>query len=83
MSEEPPMPKAYDPARLLEEEGGSSPEDVVRVLLDHYLPGGIRASARSKLVAFVAKGGPVGPALACRVREAVHAILAMAEYQLA
>ena len=61
----------------------SRPEDVVRALLDLYLPGGVRPEVRAKLVAFVAEGNPTGPALARRVREAVHAILTMAEYQLA
>jgi len=82
-SEEPVPPKAFDPARLLQEEGVHRPEDVVRVLLDLYLPGGVPAGARAKLVAFLAEGKPAGPALDRRVREAVHAILAMAEYQLA
>jgi hypothetical protein len=81
--EEPAPPRAFDPACLLEEEGVSRPEDVVRVLLDQYLPGGVRPEARAKLVAFVAEGKPAGPALARRVREAVHAILTMAEYHLA
>jgi hypothetical protein len=83
VSEEPPPPKAYDPARLLEELGVSRPEDVVAVLLNHYLPGGIRPAARAKLVEFMAEGKPTGHALARRVREAVHAMLTMAEYQLA
>jgi len=82
-SEEPPPPKAYDPAQLLEESGSGRPEDVVRVLANHYVPGGIPESARAKLVAFVAEDKPTGPALARRVREAVHAMLTMAEYQLA
>jgi hypothetical protein len=81
--EEPDPPKAVDPARLLEEEGASRPEDVVRVLLDLYLPGGAPPAARAKLVAFVSEGKPAGAALARRVREAVHAILTMAEYHLA
>jgi len=76
-------PWAFDPARLLQEEEANRPEEVVRVLLDLYLPGGVPAEARAKLVAFVAEGRPAGPALARRVREAVHAILTMAEYQLA
>ena len=83
MPEEPAPPLAFDPARLLAEERVSRPEDVVRVLLDLYLPGGVRSEVRAKLVAFVAEGKPSGPALDRRVREAVHAILAMAEYQLA
>jgi uncharacterized protein (DUF1800 family) len=81
--EEPAPPRALDPARLLEEEGVSRPDDVVGVLLDHYLPGGVRAELRTKLLAFVAEGQPAGSALARRVREAVHAILTMAEYHLA
>jgi hypothetical protein len=82
LADEPP-PKAYDSARLVHEMGMSRPEEAVSVLLDHYLPGGVRADVRSKLVAFVAEGKPTDPALARRVREAVHAILTMAEYQLA
>jgi hypothetical protein len=53
------------------------------VLLDLYLPGDVRPEVRAKLVAFVAAGQPAGPRLARRVREAVHAILTMAEYHLA
>jgi hypothetical protein len=76
-------PAAFDPARLLHEEMASRSEDVVRVLLELYLPGGARPEARAKLVAFVAEDNPTGPALDRRVREAVHAILTMPEYQLA
>jgi uncharacterized protein (DUF1800 family) len=81
--EEPPPPRAYDPARLLEEESAACPEDAARVLLDYYLPGGTPGAARRELLAFVAQGNPTGPALARRVREAVHAIMTMPEYQLA
>jgi hypothetical protein len=81
--DEPAPPRAFDPARLLDEEGLSRPEAVVCALLDHYLPGGVRSQVRAKLVAFVAQGDPAGPALARRVREAVHAILSTADYQLA
>ena len=81
--EEPPPPKAFDPARLVEEEGVGRPEDVVRVLLNLYLPGGARPEVRAKLVAFMADGKPSGLELSRRVREAVQAILTMAEYHLA
>jgi hypothetical protein len=95
--EEPAPPRAYDPARLLEEWHGREtvpqqassapsaccPEEVVGVLLDLYLPGGVRPEVRAKLVAFVAEGDPTGPVLARRVREVVHAMLTMAESQLA
>jgi hypothetical protein len=81
--EEPVPPRAYDPARLLQEESVSRPEDVVRALLDLYLPGGAPPEAQAKLVAFIAENKPQGAALDHRVREAVHAILTMVEYQLA
>ena len=81
--EEPAPPRAFDPARILDEEGASRPEAIVDALIDRYLPGGVRPEARAKLAAFVAAGRPAGPALARRVREAVHAILSMVEYQLA
>jgi hypothetical protein len=76
-------PRAFDPARLVQEEGVSQPEEVVRALVDLYLPGGVRPDARAKLVAFVAEGTPTGPALDRRVREAVQVLLTTAEYQLA
>ena len=81
--EEPAPPWAFDPARVLAEEHVTRPEDVVGALLDLYVPGGVPAQVRAKLVAFVAEGKPAGPELARRVREAVQAILTMAEYQLA
>jgi uncharacterized protein (DUF1800 family) len=81
--EEPAPPLALDPARILREEKVSRPEDVARVLLDLYLPGGTRPEARTKLIAFLAEGKPTGGALNRRAREAVHAILTMPEYQLA
>jgi hypothetical protein len=81
--EEPAPPLAFDPARLLREEKVSRPEDIVRSLLDLYLPGGIQPRANAKLAAFVEDGNPTGLALDRRVREAVHAIMTMAEYQLA
>jgi uncharacterized protein (DUF1800 family) len=81
--DEPPPAKAFDPARVLQEEKATKPEDVVRVLLDVYLPGGVSPSAQAKLVAFVAQGDPTGDRLERRAREAVQAILGMPEAQLA
>jgi hypothetical protein len=76
-------PLALDPARLLHEEAITRPEDAVRVLLDLYVPGGVRPEARAKLVAYVADGDPAGPELHRRAREAAHAIMTMPEFQLA
>ena len=74
-----PPPTALDPARLVR---GVKPEAIVRVLVDAYLPGGVRPEAEAKLVAFLAEGKPTGRALDVRVRETVHAILTLPEYQL-
>jgi hypothetical protein len=82
-AEEPAPPQACDPARVIHEEKAISPKDIVRVLVDVYLPGGVRSDAEAKLVAFVAAGSPKGAALDRRVRETVHALLTMPEYQLA
>jgi uncharacterized protein (DUF1800 family) len=82
-SDEPVPPRAFDPARVLGEETAGSPEDLVRVLLDVYVPGGIRPAARAKLVEFVGEGNPGGSERDRRAREVVHAILTMPEYQLA
>ena len=79
---EVPPSKAFDPARVIEEENATKPEEIVRVLLDVYLPSGIRVDAQQTLVAFVAEGKPTGLKLESRVREAVHAILTLPEYQL-
>jgi uncharacterized protein (DUF1800 family) len=76
-------PSALDPARLLREEKVSRPADVVRALLELYVPGGFPAEARARLVDFIAEGNPGGADLDRRAREAVHAILTTAEYQLA
>jgi uncharacterized protein (DUF1800 family) len=87
--EAPVPPKALDPVRLLQEDAAgdgkppSSAVEIVRVLLDLYVSGGVRPEAQAKLVAFVAEGTPTGPALDRRVREVVHAILTLAEFQLA
>ncbi|HEY1191298.1 MAG TPA: DUF1800 domain-containing protein [Gemmata sp.] len=77
-----PPPKALDPARVLDEDKATKPADVVRVLLDQYVPGGVRSDAQEKLVAFVEEGAPTGLQLARRARGAAHAILTMPEAQL-
>jgi uncharacterized protein (DUF1800 family) len=76
-------PRALDAARLLAEEKASRPADVVASILDLYVPGGFPAEARAKLAAYVAEDNPTGAALDRRAREAVHAVLTTAEYQLA
>jgi uncharacterized protein (DUF1800 family) len=79
----PAPPRAYDAARVLDEEKARRPEEVVRALLDLHVPGGFPAEARAKLIAFVAEGKPDAADLARRAREVAHAIMTTAEYQLA
>ncbi len=59
------------------------PEEMVLWLLDLYVPGGISQTTQAKLVAFVSDGQPTGPALQQRLRETIHGIMTLAEYQLA
>ncbi len=82
LPDEPAPPRAFDPARIVADEGVTSALEVVRVVLELYLPGGVPSETRAKLVAFVGAGSPKGHALDRRVREVVHAILSLAEYQL-
>jgi hypothetical protein len=81
--EEGAPPTAFDPARVVREEKATQPREVARLLIDVYLPGGVRPSAEARLISFLQEGKPKGPALDRRVREAVHAIMCMPEYQLA
>jgi uncharacterized protein (DUF1800 family) len=81
--EESAPPAAFDPARVVHEEKLTRPADIVRLLLDVHLPGGVAPGVQEKLTAFLEEGKPAGAALDRRVREIVHAILSMPEYQLA
>jgi hypothetical protein len=78
-----PPPKALDPARFVDEAPDRTPRALAHVLTDRLVPGGVRRESIEKLAAFLANGKPSGPELAERVREAVHAVLTMPEYQLA
>jgi hypothetical protein len=67
----------------MQEEKASTPDAIVSALLDLYVPGGIRPEPKAKLLAFLTEGKPKGSDLDRRVREMVHAILTLPEYQLA
>jgi hypothetical protein len=81
--EEPEPTPTYDPARHIGDLMSAAPEKVVERLLDVYLPGGLSAKKKETLTAFVAKDNPADKALKRRVREAVHAIISLPEYQMA
>ena len=81
--EEPAPFSGVDPARHIADLRTASADKIVDRLVDVYLPGGIGKNAHAKLTAFIADGKPTDKALDRRVREAVHAIFSMPEYQLA
>ncbi len=82
LPEEPAPAEKFDVAAIIRSEKAISPDAIVDLLLNVYLPGGVGADARKKLIAFVGEGKPTGPKLDRRIRETVHALLAMPEYQL-
>jgi hypothetical protein len=76
-------PEAFDPARVVEEEGTRDPAAITQALLELYVPGGVRPGAKEKLLAYLSDGKPAGADLERRVRELVHAVLTMPETNLA
>jgi hypothetical protein len=75
---------AYDdPVMLVEQNDCTAPTRVVAFLVDLMLQGDINATDRERLVASAAEGRPSGESRAARVRELLHAIMVMPEYQLA
>jgi hypothetical protein len=78
-----PIGVAVDPAALLRVQKITEPDRVVGYLAEVLLDGDIPDSARARLAAFVAAGNPTGPSFDQRVRETIHSIMTMPEYQLA
>ncbi len=72
-----------DTAALANGAKTADPARVVDLLVETVLQGGINPTARAKLIAFLADGKPSGKDLKRRLRETVHAIMTMPEYQLA
>ena len=70
-------------ALLVQEEKATTPERIVDLLVELLLQGDVSPKARTKLIAFMAEGTPKEKNLNRRVRETIHAIMTMPEYQLA
>jgi hypothetical protein len=81
--EGPDPPANSDAAAIVGEEKITDPGQIADRLLDVFLQGGISQPARSKLIAYLTEGKPEAKTLNRRVRETVHAIMTMPEYQLA
>jgi hypothetical protein len=71
------------PVDLVRKHGGTDAPRQVGFLLDLFLAGDVDAVAREKLVDFLKRDNPKDKAWEQRVRETVHTILLMPEYQLA
>jgi uncharacterized protein (DUF1800 family) len=78
-----PLGVAVDPAALVRVEKLTDPPRVVGFLADLLLDGNMTESERARLINFLVEGSPIGPAFDQRVRETVHSIMTMPEYQLA
>jgi uncharacterized protein (DUF1800 family) len=78
--EDPPAP--FDVVRRLGQLDEADPGDLARRLLNRFLPGLAPKEARKQLRAFLAEGKPQGIHLRSRLREAAHAVMCVAEFQL-
>lgn len=74
---------AVDPAVIVRREKVSEAKAVVALLLELLLQGDVSDNARKRLEAFLADAPAQTPARDERVREVIHAIMTMPEYQLA
>jgi hypothetical protein len=82
-SEEPRDPPAkFDVAAGFQERDATRPGELADRLLERFLPGCVPEAARKQVRAFLEEGRPKGAHLRQRIREAAHAVLCMAEYQL-
>jgi hypothetical protein len=79
--EGPDPPANSDAAAIVGEEKITDPGQIADRLVDVFLQGGISQAARSKLIAYLTEGK--AEAKTRRIRETVHAIMTMPEYQLA
>jgi hypothetical protein len=74
--------RAFDVAARFKKIDPTRPADLADQLLAVFLPGCASANARKQVAAYLEEGRPQGAHLRERIREAAHAILCSAEYQL-
>jgi hypothetical protein len=79
--EEPEPPPNLDAAAIVQEEKVTDPGQIVDLLVDLLHQGGISQPAQSKLIAYLAEAKL--DQRNRRIRETVHTIMTMPEYQLA
>jgi hypothetical protein len=71
-----------DPSAIVRREKLTDPKEIVALIVDLLLDGEIEAGQRERLVNFIAEDSPKDGALDQRVRNAMHAVMTMPEYQL-
>ncbi len=75
-------PPAFDLAPRFKKIDATKPAEMVEQLLDLFVPGCASDNTRKQVSAYLAEGRPTGAHLRERIREAAHAVLCSAEYQL-
>jgi uncharacterized protein (DUF1800 family) len=79
----PPSSAIVDPAAYLRREKITEPEKILDTLADIVFQDELAAKTRDRLLTFLKDGEPKAAAFDQRVRETIHALLCMPEYQLA
>jgi hypothetical protein len=77
------VPNTVDLPTVVRQEHLTDPDKIVALLTDLLLQGEVSEGNRKKLCEFMKEGKPEGSALDQRVRETIHAIMTMPDYQLA
>jgi hypothetical protein len=72
-----------DPSAYFRRQKITEPEKILDTLSDMVFQDDLGTKTRNRLLTFLNDGDPKGPTLDQRVRETVHALMCMPEYQLA
>lgn len=76
-------PLRANPAVLVQRHGGKEPDKQVGFIIDLLLQGDVAPAARGKLVEYLQQGGTSGAERLRRLKEIIHTVLVLPEYQLA
>jgi uncharacterized protein (DUF1800 family) len=77
-----PAGARFDVGQLIADPDSLRPAELAGRLLELFLPGHVPPPTREKIADFLGEGRPRGKQLRERIREAAHAVLCLAEYQL-
>jgi hypothetical protein len=74
---------AVDPSALARRERVNDAEGLLAFYADLLVQGDVSEATRGRLLSFLTEGKPEGPTRDRRVRETIHALMTIPEYQLA